>query len=53
MSISGKMAARDFRKKYSILKPTLEEMRSIIHSQGYNNVEFNAIFNDEYVALII
>ena len=53
MSISGKMAARDFRKKYSILKPTLEEMRSIIQSQGYNIEEFNAIFNDEDVALII
>lgn len=53
MSISGKMAARDFRKKYSILKPTLEEMRSIIQSQGYTIVEFNAIFNDKDVALII
>ena len=52
MSISGKMAARDFRKKYSILKPTLEEMRSIIQSQGCTIVEFNAIFNDEDVALI-
>ena len=28
-------------------------MRSSIQSQGYNIVEFNAIFNDEDVALII
>ncbi len=53
MSISGKQAAKVFRKKYGILKPSLDEIKDIICSQGYSIVEFNAIFNDEDVALII
>ena len=53
MSISGKQAAKAFRKKYGLLNPSLDEMKNIIRSQGYSIVEFNAIFNDEDVALII
>jgi hypothetical protein len=53
MSISGKQAAKAFRKKYGILNPSLDEMKNVIRSQGYSIVEFNAIFNDEDVALII
>lgn len=53
MSITGKQAAKAFRKKYGVLKPTLDEIKNIITSQGYSIVEFNAIFNDEDVALII
>lgn len=53
MSISGKQAAKAFRKKYRILNPSLDEIKKIIRTQGYSIVEFNAIFNDEDVALII
>lgn len=53
MSKSGKQCAKEFRKKYKTLKPSLEEIKNIIHSQGYLIVEFNAIFNNEDVALII
>ena len=53
MSISGKQAAKAFRKKYGLLNPSLDEIKNIIRSQGYSIVEFNAIFNDEDVALII
>lgn len=53
MSISGKQAAKAFRKKYGLLTPSLNEVKNIIRSQGYSIVEFNAIFNDEDVALII
>lgn len=53
MSISGKQAAKAFRKKYGLLNPSLDEMKNIIRSQGYSIVEFNAVFNDEAVALII
>lgn len=53
MSITGKQAAKAFREKYGVLKPTLDEIKNIIMSQGYSIVEFNAIFNDEDVALII
>ena len=53
MNISGKKAAQEFRKKYGILKPTPDELKCIIESQGYSIIEFNAIFNDENVAVII
>ena len=53
MSITGKQAAKAFRKKYGLLTPSLDEIKNIIRSQGYLIVEFNAIFNDEDVALII
>ncbi len=53
MGTSGKKAVQAFRKRYRVLKPTLNELRNIIESQGYTIVEFNAIFNDEDVAAII
>lgn len=53
MAISSNQAVRNFRKKYNLFKPTLEDMKRIITSQGYTIVEFNAIFNDTDVAAII
>ncbi len=53
MSVSGKKAAKAFRKKYGLICPTAERLKRIIASQGYTIIEFNSIFNDEDVALII
>ena len=53
MSYSGKKVVAEFRKKYGIIKPDLNELRKIISSQGYTVIEFNAIYNDANVAAII
>lgn len=53
MNYSGKKEVAEFRKKYRIIKPDLNELKEIISSQGYTIIEFNAIYNDENVAAII
>ena len=53
MVVSGKQAVKSFRKKYKVLKPTLDEIKEIVYSQGYSIVEFNAIYNEKDVADII
>lgn len=53
MIFSGKKVVAEFRKKYRIIKPDLDELRSIISSQGYTVIEFNGIYNDENVVAII
>ncbi len=53
MSISGKQAALDFRQKYGVLIPSLEEIRHILTLQGYSVVEFCPLFNDGEVGALL
>lgn len=53
MKNNARIKAKEFLKEYRLNKVTLEALRSIIQSQGYTIVEFNHIFNDEYVATLI
>lgn len=53
MSISGKQAALDFRQKYGVLIPSLEEIRHILTLQGYSVVEFSPLFNDGQVGELL
>lgn len=50
---SGKKAALKFRKKFKVLKPTLDGIKKALRALGYDLVEFNAIYNDENVSVIL
>lgn len=45
--------AKAFLREYGLREITLESLKRIITGQGYTIVEFNHIFNDEYVAALI
>ena len=53
MILSGKQASKAFRQKYGLLKPSLEDIITVILSQGYTIVEFNAVVNNSDVTDII
>lgn len=48
-----KELAHVFLKEYKLREVTLTDIKKIIQSQGYAVVEFNSIYNDENVALLI
>lgn len=53
MSIAGKKAAKALRKEFKLLSPSLEELKDIIQSHGYTLIEFNGVYNEGDVALMI
>lgn len=53
MSDSVKRIAHNFCKKYKLQNPSYERMSDIAQSLGYTVIEFNCIFNDGPVAVLI
>lgn len=50
---SVKKLAHDFCKKHNVQKPSYESMSNIADVMGYTVVEFNFIYNDDPVAVLI
>lgn len=53
VSNNVKKLAHDFCKKHKVLKPSYESMSNIAESLGYLIVEFNFIYNEEHVSVLI
>lgn len=53
LNSSIKKLAHEFCKKYKVHKPSYESMSNIAETIGYTIVEFNYIYNDEPVAILI
>lgn len=53
MRNNARAKAKAFLNEYRLNEVTLGDLRRIITSQGYTIVEFNHIFNDEYVTALI
>lgn len=53
MILSGKQASKAFREKHGLLKPSLEDIMTVISSQGYTIIEFNTVVNNSDVTDII
>ena len=49
MNNNIKAAAKSFLNEYKLNEVTLDSLREIIARQGYTIVEFNNIFNDEWM----
>lgn len=53
MTENIRRTARLFRNEFEVSNVTLEDLRSVMKKQGYTIIEYNNIFNSEYVAALI